>query len=550
MAFFLNIRGVKKALGACRVACLLLLITSLAGSSQAFAQLSMIASKDEATEPLVEAEPVEPDVFSDSLNRQTPRSSAVHFLLTAENGDFETAARYLDIRNLPRPARDMLASELAEQLYVVISRALWIDIETLSEDANGTSGDGLPSYRDLFGEIPVGNEMIRLLMQRVPAEVDGQFIWKISNATVGQIPRMYEAYAYVEWVEDFRQAFPSKSSFLGVESYKWTLLLLTLIVVWPVLWLISVGVSRLISGPASGFYPEVRKLLTRPLPLLVLYFVVTWMLRELGVGATAQKILQAHTVSTIITVWALFCVIDLVRAIRRERFKAMGRDDASVLGRPLANALKLLVALLAALAWLSNVGVDISALLAGLGVGGIAMALALQKPIEDLFGALTLYSQRPIGTGDLCRYGQHFGRVEEIGLRSTRIRTQSNTVVSVPNSRLAYEDIENISARRSIWYRPLLRLRIDTTPEQIRAIVDHIRALLMEDSRVLNNVLRVQFRQFGEYSLDVKVHAYIDTTDFTKYLEIAEELNYRILEMVHEAGAALALPDRGQLGRE
>ena len=172
------------------------------------------------------------------------------------------------------------------------------------------------------------------------------------------------------------------------------------------------------------------------------------------------------------------------------------------------------------------------------------MALALQKPIEDLFGAITLYSQRPVSTGDVCRYGQHFGRVEEIGLRSTRIRTQGNTVVSVPNSRLAYEDIENISARKSVWYQPLIRLRIDTTPDQIRSIVEKTKQMLIDDERVLNDVLRVQFRQFGQYSLDVKIHCYVDTTDFATYLAIAEELNFRILEIVHEAGASLALPGR------
>jgi MscS family membrane protein len=310
------------------------------------------------------------------------------------------------------------------------------------------------------------------------------------------------------------------------------------------LWLSFIGLTRLVSSPGSGLYPEIRKLLTRPVPILVLILVGDWLLRELGLGATAQKLMQARTVVTIMVIWFLFCMIDLVRAVRRERFRAQGRDDAAVLGRPMANALKLLVAMMGILVWLSNMGVNISALLAGLGVGGIAMALALQKPIEDLFGAITLYSQRPVSTGDVCRYGTHFGRVEEIGLRSTRIRTQGNTVVSVPNSRLAYEDIENISARQSIWYQPLIRLRIDTTPEQIRQIVDGARQLLVDDERVLNDVLRVQFRQFGEYSLDVKVHCYVNTTDFTEYLGIAEELNFRILQIVHDAGASLALPVR------
>lgn len=483
-------------------------------------------------------------VFEDPLGRETPRSSATAFLLAAEKGDFERAASYLDFRNLPPGVRDRDRAELAEDLYLVISRALWLDLESIANQAEGAAADGLPSYRDSAGEVSLGNEVVPLLLQRVPADEPGQFIWKFSNVTVAEIPRLHEHYGYPEWVEQFRAKFPVRASFLGVELFKWALLLAAAIVLWPLLWLLFYGLTRLVSSPGSGLYPEIRKLLTRPLPIMILIIIMNSMLRELGLGATAQKIIQAHTLGTFIAVWFLFGIIDLVRGVRRERFLARGRDDAAVLGRPMANALKLLVALMGVLLWLSNMGVNISALLAGLGVGGIAMALALQKPIEDLFGAITLYSQRPVSTGDVCRYGQHFGRVEEIGLRSTRIRTQGNTVVSVPNSRLAYEDIENISARKSVWYQPLIRLRIDTTPDQIRSIVEKTKQMLIDDERVLNDVLRVQFRQFGQYSLDVKIHCYVDTTDFATYLAIAEELNFRILEIVHEAGASLALPGR------
>jgi MscS family membrane protein len=504
------------------------------------------ARRTEAAEALAEILTTdEQATFKDSLDRDTPRSSARAFLLAAERGDFERAAKYLDFRNLPRDMAELERTELAEQLYLVISRSLWIDLDGISDQAAGAVEDGLPVYRDVLGEVMADGEQLKLLLQRVPAEEEGQFIWKVSNATVADIPLLYEHYGYPEWVEHFRTKFPVRASFLGVELFKWVLLVAATLVLWPLLWLLFYGLTRLVSSPRSGLYPEIRKLLTRPLPVLVLLVIVNAMLRELGLGATAQKIMQAHTIGTFIVVWVLFGIIDLVRGIRRERFLARGRDDAAVLGRPMANALKLLITLLGVLLWLSNMGVNISALLAGLGVGGIAMALALQKPIEDLFGAITLYSQRPVSTGDVCRYGQHFGRVEEIGLRSTRIRTQGNTVVSVPNSRLAYEDIENISARQSIWYQPLIRLRIDTTPDQIRTIVNELRQMLIDDERVLNDVLRVQFRQFGEYSLDVRVHCYINTTDFTAYLEIAEELNFRILEVVHQAGASLALPERG-----
>lgn len=504
------------------------------------------AAGNEAVEALAQILSAEQEPeFVDPLGRGTPRSSALAFLAAAERGDFQSAAEYMDFRNLPAAMRDMDQAELAEQIYLVISRALWLDIENISDDPAGAAGDGLPSFRDAVGQVALEEDSVLLLMQRVPADEAGQFVWKLSNATVARIPSLYEVYGYPVWIEEFRAWFPTRVSFLGVEFWKVVLVLCVGVVLWPVLWLAFVALARLFSSPRSPLYPEVRKLLTRPLLFLVLVIVLNWFLRELGLGATAQKIASAHTTMTAITVWLLFSIIDLVRSKRRERFLEQGRTDAAVLGRPVANALKLLIALLGVLVWLSNMGVNISALLAGLGIGGIAMALALQKPIEDLFGAITLYSQRPVATGDFCRYGQHLGRIEEIGLRSTRIRTQGNTVVSIPNSRLAYEDIENISARQCVWYQPLVRLRIDTTPDQIREIVERTRRMLIDDQRVLNDVLRVQFREFGQFSLDVKVHCYIDTTDFTEYLNIAEQLNFGILEIVHQVGASLALPERG-----
>jgi len=483
--------------------------------------------------------------FVDPLGRDTPRSSMRSFLLAAEQGDFQRAQQFMDFRNLPREMRGIDQAELAEWLYLVISRTLWIDEAALSDSSFGAKGDGLPDYRDLITTLDLEGEPVALLLQRVPADEPGHFIWKISNASVAQVPGLYEHFGYPEWVENFRQRIPSGYSFLGVELFKWIIMVALAVVLWPLLWLFFLGVTRLLCKPSDGLYPEVRKLLTKPLPILIVLIVGAMMLVELGLGATAQGILKSHTLTTFIAIWLLFCVVDLIRGIRRERFLVQGRDDAAVLGRPMANAVKLIIALLGVLLWLSNMGVNISALLAGLGVGGIAMALALQKPIEDLFGAITLYSQRPISTGDVCRYGNHFGKVEEIGLRSTRIRTLGNTIVSVPNSRLALEDIENISARKSVWYQPLIRLRIDTSPEQMRAIVEKVRQCLIDDEQVLNDVLRVQFRQFGEYSLDIKVHCYVNTTNFDEYLEISEQLNFRILEIVEESGASLALPLRG-----
>jgi MscS family membrane protein len=240
----------------------------------------------------------------------------------------------------------------------------------------------------------------------------------------------------------------------------------------------------------------------------------------------------------------LFGGMNLMRDIYANRLQERDRSGAAVLLGPASNALKLLIGIAAALIYLDKLGINITTVLAGLGVGGIAVALALQKPMEDVFGAITLYTQQPVRVGDFCRVGTEMGTIEEIGLRTTRLRTLANTLIAIPNARLANEPIDNISARKKILYRPILRLRYDTTPEQLRHILDGIRELFGAHERILQENHRVRFKEISDDALLVEVYGYVDTTDWSEYLELAEELNMRILEIVAQAGTTLSLPAR------
>jgi len=199
---------------------------------------------------------------------------------------------------------------------------------------------------------------------------------------------------------------------------------------------------------------------------------------SLGLGIEAQKLASAHTVDIIIIAWVLLSATNLFSSALRARMHRKGKEGAVVLLRPLGNALKILIVLFAFLSWLSNLGFNITALVAGLGVGGIAVALALPKPLEDLFGAVSMYSQQPAKVGDFCKFGQITGTIEEIGLRSTRIRTPANTVVSIPNAKIAGDILDNYSVRQRIWYHPKLRLRYDSTSKQVNEVLAATREIL------------------------------------------------------------------------
>jgi MscS family membrane protein len=222
--------------------------------------------------------------------------------------------------------------------------------------------------------------------------------------------------------------------------------------------------------------------------------------------------------------------------------EASGRIQAVVLARPAANVLRVLIVVIAVMIWLENLGFRATTLIAGLGIGGLAVALAAQKPIENLIGAITLFASAPVRVGDFCRYGDKIGTVEEIGLRATKIRTLGRTAVYVPNTAFADMQLENFAERDRVWYHPTIRLRYDTTPNQVRFVLVEIRRMLYSHPKVDPEPARVRFIGYGDGSLDLEIFAYVLAPDWNQYLEVAEDLNLRTMDIIEQAGTALAHP--------
>lgn len=487
-----------------------------------------------AEEPTPEAEPEKPQ---DLLDRDTPVSSISGFARAADQFDWSIAARYLDLRNLSPEAKRLTPEELAEQFYFILQRRqVKIDSEQLSDQPEGNLLEDLPDYRDELGQVVNREgEVVSLLMQRVPSR-DGKFIWKVSNATVRQVPMLFAEFSYPAWVERVQAAIPSDKAFIGIELFKWVIIIGYLLVITPVVMGVGYLLARTFSGPEKPLWKEVKGLLMGPVTGLVVITLLTQLIYELGVGATAARMMRSHTIGTFFTLWFLWSVVDLWRARRRHRYELQGRSDAAVLGRPIANAIKLVTLLIGLMVWLANSGVDITALLTGLGIGGIAVALALQKPIEDLFGAISIYSQQPVSTGDFCRYGDSVGRIEEIGLRTTRIRTLSNSLVHVPNAQLSTGIIENLTARTKIMYQPDLPLRYDTTREQLMQVLSSVEKSLKENPKVENETIRVRLREFSKEAIIVRIRAFALTRDINEYLETVQEINLDLMEIMDELG--------------
>jgi MscS family membrane protein len=197
---------------------------------------------------------------------------------------------------------------------------------------------------------------------------------------------------------------------------------------------------------------------------------------------------------------------------------------------------------LALLFTLANWGYNTNTILAGLGVGGLAIALAAQKTLENLFGGVSVISDRPVLVGDYCKFGNQAGTVEDIGLRSTRIRTVDRTLVSVPNSQFSTMTLENFAARDRFLFNPTLKLRGDATTGQIRRVMEGFDDLLRQHPKVDPGRLPVRFTSIGVYAFELQIFAYVDTLDQDEFNWIQTGLLISLLEIIEGAGTGIAVP--------
>jgi len=199
----------------------------------------------------------------------------------------------------------------------------------------------------------------------------------------------------------------------------------------------------------------------------------------------------------------------------------------------------------AILLWGANeIGIPAAGLLAGLGVGGFALALAAQSTVENLFGGVSIFADRPFRVGDFIHYGNSDGIVEMIGPRSSRIRGLDGTLTTVPNSDLSKMHITNYSMRNKCFFHHTLGVRYETTPEQFDGLLSELRRRIAAHPMVEEtpDMPRIRLLEFGASSIDIDVRAYVLTTDFAEFLSVQQDLLLDIIRVVDEAGSGFAFP--------
>ena len=281
------------------------------------------------------------------------------------------------------------------------------------------------------------------------------------------------------------------------------------------------------------------------LPLGDLFFsekTVDWFVKTKILGLSGVTWLA---IAVSLCIWAILAFVSLRVArwfIGRMR-PGFARDSAGLsLIDLLRRIVKVSLLLIGLLLWLDNMGFNVTTIVASLGVIGLAVGLASKNFIGDLIGAMTLHATGVVKRDESIRFGGQFGVVEDIGLRTTTIRTRERSLVTMPNATFAAMQIENLGRRDKFLFMPRLGLRYETTPEQLRYVLIELRKLLYAHPRVEDEDLRVRFTGFGDYSLHLDIYCYVSEATYAGYLAVAEDLDLRIMDTVAQAGTGFAFP--------
>ena len=322
---------------------------------------------------------------------------------------------------------------------------------------------------------------------------------------------------------------------------------------------IRILLRRRFSGDELTFWNSERKRIDRALSLLVLGIVVVVGTPALGVDADLTDVIVraggfVAVVGAIILAYRLVdVVVDVLQ--RRADLTESKLDDGLV--PLLRTVLRLFVMGVGVIFALQNLDVDVSSLLTGLGLGGLAFALAAQDTARNLFGGVTVFVDKPFEIGDWIEVDGIEGTVEAVGFRSTRIRTFYNSQVTVPNGRLVDTGVDNLGRREWRRYKTNLGIGYHSTTDQVEAFVEGVRDLIQGRDGFRQDYFIVEFVGFGESSLDVMLYCFIGAPDWNAELRARHELNLDIMRVAERVGVEFAfptrtihLPDRAQLTPE
>ena len=525
------------------------------------------AERSLAQEDMLSAYPLRPpDTSSPRATLQSFQSNAIEAIRQWQEGNIGTAfqharanaLRCLDLSGLPLAVRSDRGGELLLFLVEILGR---VELPPLEEipDLTEVEATGLTSWTIPDSEITIA--------RTEEGPYAGQF--QFSASTIAQLPTFYRQArhlpykpgALVDVYEDVTYApgpllprewvtnLPRLADHVLLEQtiWQWVAALVTILLAAAVIVLVYLLGRRVDHARrAAGVRRHLGRIIATIIAMQLIY--ATYVFVDDGINLSGTPLLVLQITTAVIEAGALGWVILLVlkaigEAIIRHRATRADAVEAQLI-RIVVRLLAIIGLIYLALYLAESFGIPAAPLIASLGVGGLAIALAVRPTLENIVGGFILFADKPVRVGEFCLFGDKMGTVEEIGLRSTRIRGIDRTVITVPNADFAQLEIVNFTRRDRMLMQTTLGLRYETTPDQLRYVLTKLRELFVAHPKVSPDPARARFTGFGECSLNIEVFIYVLSEDFNEFLGIAEDLNLRIMAIVTEAGTGFAFPSQ------
>ncbi len=478
----------------------------------------------------------------DPLGRTSPHGTVIGFLRAAEAKDYVKAAKFLDGKRSPEQA-----AELTVKLKYLMDQGLSTSIDNISRSPNGDFEDELRMTRERVGIVktPDGEMAVLLDLVRRPGEPP---IWLFSQETLNRVPQIYSS----ERHNEYEKYFPTWSRhirILSVPLWRWIGIFIFLVIVYVVASLVTRALlwsfQRIFRRRFSAVVETSVRALKVPLFCLI--------------GASMNRLAAAYAITAlgrhywnvvgtdlmwISGAWLLVRVTDMLLAILRQRLLLRMQVERATFVSLLGRVFKIVVGLVLVLVLLTRAGVNVSALVAGLGIGGVALALAAQKTLSDLFGGLSIVMRGAVRVGDFCEIAGITGTVEDIGTSSLSLRTLGRSMVSIPNSKVAEANLDNYSMRDQFWLRQAFTLRFDTPYTVLKTVLEKIEQLLLSHAEIDKTSARARLINLTPSGPQIEVFAYFRRpgADWAVFLAEQEKLLLQMIRIVEEAGSSLAAP--------
>jgi len=517
-----------------------LILMASAPHAQAGGAVALLTGKNLAEE---EAAPV----ATDFLGRTTPHGTFTGFLAAVGAGDYEKAAQFMDLSYLSHAAQLSRGPGLAKDLQSLLDKNGWISpASMISAEPAGNIHDGMPPELERVGTIRTKNASVELMLEQITG-ADKTMIWLISADNAKKIADLMDGAT----APLINQILPGKLADLkwgGVPLLHWLAMAILIGTSYAVSWGIVRGVIKGARSILKKTKMREKRHIIDAFELPLRLYIMVWLFVMSGIYLGISVVVRQHfSQATVIVAWfsvalLVWRLINVIAEVSERRMMRKGKYGFSSIVGFFRRIAKFIFCVIVIIIVLDTSGVNVTAGIAALGIGGIALALGAQKTLENFIGSLAVVFDQPVRIGDVCKVGETMGTIEDIGMRSTRIRTPDRTLVTIPNADFSALRIENYAPRDRLLLRRIMGLRYDTSPEQVRAILKGIRSLLDSNPKVVKDVVPVRFIGFAVDALQIEIFVYIDTKDYNEFLVIQEDVMLGIMDIVQKSGTNFAYP--------